>query len=679
MTPPSLTPPLRLSPPTPSRSRDETPDGFIVLNRPYSAIVGAILIGIPGLAVWMGGCGSPVKPATARKPELRIIRDAPAILRPTIGSQASVRGLEPTLVSGYGLVVGLHGMGSGDVPGPVRAVMEREMSRLGVGKEVGPFRGMTPTELLNSRDTAVVIVSAVIPPGSPVGTLFDVQVETLPGSATTNLEGGRLYTADLYQGLVRPAAPATPAIAKASGEVFINPFSDPSRSGRDSVRRTVGRILNGGVVTQPRSITLVLDAASHSRSRAMTEAINSRFPRDRGEPPTAKGINEEIIEITIPAESREHPEEFIELLRFTRVDQTFPEQAASGFIRALKEQPELSEALSLCLEAVGPVAIPQLRTMYDYPEVRPRMASIFAGARLGDMMVLPALEDLALTGAPGLRPNAVRLMGRLGPNPRINLFARELLNDPGLDVRIAAYETLERRGDPWVERRRIGDKFVIDSVPSTEPMIYATLQKTPKIVVFGAGLEVRRPVFASAWDGRLMVSNESKKTNLRVFFKSPYGNHSVTGETPALVLDLVEFLAHKTTPEEPAPGLDFTYSEVVGAVDQLVKAGAVGAVFVPESDRLALELIRSRQMEIAEERPELAPPTTPTTSKTSSPSPSTSPAPSRAAALPEASPEPAPTQGTAGSAPSKDGEPAPTRKRSYVVPTGAPRETKPKP
>jgi flagellar basal body P-ring protein FlgI len=620
-----------------------------------------------GLALFLGlcaGCESDGQSSKrARKPDIRVVRDVPSVLRSTIGAQASVRGLEPTLVSGYGLIVGLNGTGSGDVPGPVRAVMEREMTRLGVGREVGAFQGMTPDELLNSRDTAVVIVSAVVPIGAPVGTRFDVQVETLPGSATTSLEGGRLYTTDLFPGIIRPAAPATVPIAKASGQVFINPFADPGAIGRDSVRRNVGRVLNGGVVSQPRSVMLMLDAPSHSRARAITEAINSRFPRDRGEPPTAKGINEEIIEINIPAEFRDDPADFIELLTYTRVDQAFPQEAALLYTRALKELPEYSEALSRCLEALGPAALPHLRGMYDYAEVRPRMAAVLAGARLGDLTVAPQLEELATTGPLGLRPKAIALLGRLGQDPKINLFLRDLLNDQNLDVRIAAYEALERRRDPWIERRTIGDKFVVDTIPSVEPMIYVAMQRMPKIVLFGNALEVRRPVFASAWDGRLMLSNEMSAGNIRVYYRDLRTSQGVTGETPPPVLDLVEYLAHTTTPEEPAPGLDLTYSEVVGALSQIVKAGAIGASFVPETDRLALDLLRTRQTQMGEERPELIP------AGVSQTAPFEGPVQEAETEFEQTSPESAASfDGAPPADPPGDAPPKP--KRRYVIPLG---------
>lgn len=558
------------------------------------------------LAALLAGCGSSKPAPKARQPDRVIVRDVPAVIRDTIGAQATLQGTDSVLVSGYGLVVGLNNTGGGDVPSPVRAIMEREMLLMGVGKEIGPFRGLSPNDIMNDKRTAVVLVSAVVPPGAPRATRFDVRVDVLPGTSTSSLEGGRLYTTRLFRGLVRPASPATEAVAEARGELFLNPFADPAKSGQDSALRTAGRVLNGGIVIQPLKITLALDASSHTRVRAIADAINGRFPRGRGDPPTAVGRNEEIVELSIPGTFRENPDEFLNLVRRVRVDRSFPEEAAVRYARALKEQPELASELAWCLEALGPAAIPALRELYDYPEVLPRQTAITAGAKLGDMLTRPHLEELALSGPPGTRTAALRLMGSLGTDPKIDSFLRDQLGSTELDMRIAAYEALEKRRDPIIERRRVGDKFLMDLVPSPEPMVYVTMQKAPRVVIFGDELAVRRPVFVSVWDDRLMLSADSERDPLRVYYRDYRSGEAIASDIKPRMDELVEYMAHETTPEEPAPGLDLNYSEVVGALATMLRKGASPAVFVPETDKLELELLRARQTESGADRPELA-------------------------------------------------------------------------
>ncbi|MEC9373545.1 MAG: flagellar basal body P-ring protein FlgI, partial [Planctomycetota bacterium] len=398
-----------------------------------SAIAGSLL----------HGCGSsPPKRARAVTPELAI-RDMPNILRGTVGAEATLRGLNPTLVTGYGIVVGLNGTGSSDIPVAVRAMLEQEMARRGVGSESQGLGWTTPTRMLNDPNTAVVLVRAAIPPGSPVGTRFDVLVTALPGTSTTSLEGGRLWSTDLRRGNQAPGGPDVPAIATATGDVFINPFADPAGDDTAGVSRTTGRILNGGVVSEALELALILDNPSHARSRSIVAAINSRFPQGRGDrDPVARGVNEEVVLLTVPNRFRSDTETFLELVLASRVDVSAGQEWARRYTMAMKSEPELSEDLAWRLRALGDVSVPFLRDLYAYPEILPRIQALRAGAGLGDPLVTPHLMDLARDGAPALRTEAIELLAGMGPDPQINTALRKMLDDDNLGVRIAAYEAL---------------------------------------------------------------------------------------------------------------------------------------------------------------------------------------------------------------------------------------------
>src|SRR5690606_8363589 len=117
-------------------------------------------------------------------------------LRGTIGAECSVNGIQPTLVSGLGFVVGLNGTGGLALDAAVAATMERELglrgiSRGGNGTSGTAIDGLSPRELLRDPNTAVVTVFAAIPPGAPKGATFDVYVRALNA---TSLEGGTLWT-----------------------------------------------------------------------------------------------------------------------------------------------------------------------------------------------------------------------------------------------------------------------------------------------------------------------------------------------------------------------------------------------------------------------------------------------------------------------------------------------------
>jgi len=562
------------------------------------------VVSLVALVVFPGCSNKPRRRARAVQPDI-VLRDVPPVLAGTIGAQASIRGGEGLLVSGYGLVVDLAGTGDREIPGPVRAYMEREMSLQGVGQALFGMDGVSPGELLDSNRTAVVLVQGVIPPGAVSGQRFDISVTTVPGSSATSLEGGRLWTTDLREGLAVPGGPQTLVMGEGRGDLFINPFADPAKQDEDAIVRTDGRILNGGVVRTPRDLILSLDNPSHARARSLVSAINAKWPEGDGREPAARGVNEETVLINVPRQFADNASEFIRLLLALRVDQGFGRMWAQRYARAIQADPYLAEQLSWAMQALGDVALPPLRNLYDFPEPAPRLAALRAGAALGDALAAPHLRELARSGSPALRIDAIELLGDLGVDPRINTLLRELLSDPAADVRIAAYEALARRGDPYLARRYIEDKFVLDVVPSRIPTIYISQQRQPRIVVFGEELEVARPILATGWDERLMVAADNELSGLRVYYRDHRSGEAQTiDDLPAETPALIQTLAHEPTPENPRPGFSLSYSEVVGALHELWQADAFAAEFIAEQDILAAELIRSLRPVTSDDRPE---------------------------------------------------------------------------
>ncbi len=556
------------------------------------------------LSLSFPGCSSgPTK--RARPGATPVIRDLDPALRGLIGSMTTLDGREPMLVSGYGLVVGLNGTGSSDIPVNLRAYMEREMGVRGVGKITQGYGKVSPTQLLNDPNTAVVRVQAAIPPGAPVSTQFDVLITALPGSSTTSIEGGRLWTTELFRGDFVPGGPATSPVATAHGQIFINPFVNPADAGTDAFSRRSGRILFGGRVKKKLDLLLLLDNPSHARARSIVSTINAEFPQGPGDrQPVAQGRSEEVIVLNVPQRRRNDTNRFIQLLLHTRVDQSFPQEYALRYGRALRAQPDLAESLSWCMQSIGKLALPDLRRMYDYAELAPQLAALQAGAGLGDPLVAPHLIELASHGPSALRTRAIKLLGKLDPDPSVNQSLRKLLNVPELDVRIAAYEALQKRFDPSIQSIYIGDKFVLDVVDADETMIYVSQQGQPRIIVFGDHPELVRPTFVSAWNDRLMLTADSATDELRIYYQDFRRPKATTIKVSASLPEFIEFLAHKTTPEEPAPGLDLTYSEVVGALYEIWKEDGIPGVFVAEQDRLLVDLLRSMQGLFATDRPE---------------------------------------------------------------------------
>ena len=551
--------------------------------------------------------------------------NTPRIMAGTIASQALILGYQPVVVRGYGLVVGLNDTGSRDIPPALRAHMLSEMARHGIGQQSAGLGHLNPERMLDSPRTAVVIVEAVIPPGAVgrrlepgaamEGTAFDVRVYADPRTGTTSLEGGRLYTAQLrpvQPGEILPSVGSrqAAALAEAGGPIFVNPFAEPGAIEQDAVNRNIGRILHGGEMLRDMPLKLRLATPSHARAEYIQSAINSRFPQEPGQrDPTARGESDELIRITVPPSFRNRSDEFIELLRHTTIRQSGVEAVANSIKRLLLNDPSFAFDAAWRWHALGPRALPMIRDLYDSPQELPRMAALRAGAKLSDPLVVKHLADMTKSESAEIRRQAVELLRDMQLDPRIDTALRELLSDDDVDVRLAAYEALITRADPFITRHSIDDKFLLDMIDSEKPMIYITQVGRPRVAVFGHDLSLTRPLLVDAWAGRFIVQAEEGDEKVEVYFRPDDGGERLIQETDARLEQFIQFLGHETTIEQPDPGLGLSYGETVGALYRIWREEGIRADFKAEQDRVLAAIIRQQQQQTAlEERPEFGDP-----------------------------------------------------------------------
>lgn len=595
------------------------------------------------LTTVLTGCesGPPPKPT-------RITTDlppAPAAMKGLIGTEVTFRNVAPTLISGYGIVVGLNGTGGQPLNDTIAASMERQMALSGMTStnEVlkgTAFEGKTPREILRDKNIGVVAVTAAVAPGLPVGTNFDVQVSAVNASS---LEGGTLWTTDLRLGPPTAFGQAQATkIGEASGQVYLNPFGESDNA-------TVGRILGGGTVANSLRIVMTMGSPSHQRARQIVSSINSRFPQERGDDgPTCRGENDTNLRLTVPVSYRTEPAEFLQLVKNLQIDQSAPEAYARRYVETIKSEPGLAESMSWAIEAIGPRAMPALRELYDYPEIVPKMAGLRAGARLNDPRVVEPLQDLVKNGQGAIRTRAITLLGEVESGPRLDLFLREQLKQDDLLIRIATYEALAQRAErarfnqllrmqqdnpdlrkspitipqlqaiarvslpsgtlQGVSREPVAGKFLFDRVPEGKPLVYVTQQNVPRIVLFGAddSLDMSRIAEGvSIWDGKLMVGVDPRVSSSLKFRLLRAGRSgAITQNAQARLSDVIAILATETTPSDPRPGLNMSYSEVVATLSALEHAGATRAAFATENDRLSAAVLAAQASRDMADRPE---------------------------------------------------------------------------
>ncbi|MEZ6242402.1 MAG: flagellar basal body P-ring protein FlgI [Phycisphaerales bacterium] len=616
---------------------------------------GHVMVAVTALALigvsMSGGCRLFNK---KNKPQVRartvtpsVVRDVPDVLRGTIGAEASISGVQPLLVSGIGFVVGLNGTGGLPMPEEYAATIEREMSLNGISiaNDVdGPLKGRTPRQLISDTNTAVVIVQGAVPPGAREGSSFDVFVRAVNA---TSLEGGKLWTTELRPGPPSNfGGPQTLRIGEAKGPIFINPFANPGDE-FSTVTRDVGRILDGGIVTEDMQVEILLDNPSHDRARRIASAINSRFPERPGDgEPAARGKNDTRIRVTIPRRYQDRPDEFLALIEHLQIDRSYPEVHARRYAGEMRNQPYLANDLGWCLEALGERAKPFVRELYDFPEAAPRLAALRAGVGLDDPRAAPYLIELAESGPSILRLDAIELLARLDAGPRIDESLKGLMASKELTIRVAAYEALvdrairdqKRRLLAMVEgetgpggvhltrsgldalaqmslpqgtiqgvsRELVAGKFFLDRAPYGDPMLYVTQQGEPRIVLFGDVVEMQRPLLVSAWGNRLMLASDSESDPIRLYYRDLRSGRVVTQQVDGRLDKLLELMAHDQTADDPRPGLGLSYAECVGALHQLFEDKAVAATFTTERNKLIADLIRSTKQEEITLRPERA-------------------------------------------------------------------------
>jgi hypothetical protein len=578
-----------------------------------------------GVVAGLTACGGdkPRQPDQVNVP----LRDLPEVLRGTIGAEAALSGTAPNLVSGIGLVVGLAGTGGGPYPASIQGTMERELGRRGIGvataADGGPFAGQSPKTVLARNDVAIVVLEAAMIQGLPEGARFDVTVRAIPGSSTTSLEGGTLWTTDLRLGPATTAdGPRTGVVATARGPIFINPFADRSSS---DVVRTMGRVMLGATAIAGPAMQLRLESESFALARAMTDAINSRFPAEpsqRGQ--TATGRSGSVIEVRMPPSYGQRPDAFVQTLLAVRTNSAFSTEAARQYVQALETNEALADELAWCLIAVGRPAIAHLEPGYQIQKIGPRLAALRAGAELGDPRAGPYLRAIALDmqTATNVRAEATRLMGRVPLDGTSREALAGLTIDPNLTVRVAAYESLLQLRDPRVMALNTGSKFdlhVVETPPTADGkgLIYVTQQGRPRVVVFGRELEIIRPMLAGMFDDRLMFAGEAGDAQLRYLWRglpgqtaadapeiSAIGRPLQRGEITPRLANLLAMLSRDPSPER-AGELSFglSYSQVASVAYQLQRQGAVPAAFAVERDALS-EAITRAMAGGAGERPE---------------------------------------------------------------------------
>jgi flagellar basal body P-ring protein FlgI len=491
----------------------------------FLRLLGAmVLVGLTGLA----GCIE--LPTHRGQSAEESERDKDLDIR-TIGDITTVSNAGALPISGVGLVTHLSGTGGGSPPGYFRKMLEDQLLKQDVRnvKALLDAHGVsTVKQLLDAPDCAMVMLTAVIVPGSRKGDLIDIDVTLPDGSKVTSLRGGILEHATLVDyANARDINPAKGdnllkghVLAHASGPVVVG------MDGNDEpghLRK--GRVWSGGVSHIDRPFFLVLNNdqkfarvanAVASRINVMvqddpkkrlelnhrllvlnevTEGINHQFA-GRGQTTMAVAHDKEVVNVFVPYAYRLNPERFLRVVRLMPL-QNDPKKEARYKDRLEKMLLDPKEAVraALRLEALGKDSVLVLKHGLGSENALVRFSAAEALAYLGSTMGCEQLARLAEQHSI-LRAYCLLAMTSLEEGI-CKQHLEEMLASPDAELRCGAFQALRQMpdSDRALNARLLGRAFWLHQVaPDSRPLVFFTMQQRAEIVLFGSDTHFVPPV-----------------------------------------------------------------------------------------------------------------------------------------------------------------------------------------
>jgi flagellar basal body P-ring protein FlgI len=486
----------------------------------------------------------------------------------TIGSLVEVVYPESISMEGYGLVGGLRGTGSMECPPQIRAYLTRYiMAQL--SEDTMP----KAESLIDSPNTAVVLIQAVVPIQDAKSEYFDVVVTALPGTQTTSLERGWLFPSEMK--IAGSFGIKTDILADAQGPVFIDKIDS------SNIDKRTGFILAGGKSLTDYKIVLVVKKPGFEMTNAIRNRLNQRFGRD-----IAGAVSPGRIEVTIPSKYREDRKRFISLVRALYLTET-PEitrERINNYIGQLTLSPEGQES-EVALEAIGNQSLADLFGLLNSSDERVRLRAARCMLNLGNSAGLEPLRRIAMDRSSGYRLDALEAIASSSISRQTAAtVARALLNDNDFNVCLFAYEQLRKLNDITITGEPIGKNFFLEQIVRSErKTIYVTRSGQPRIVLFGAPIICNRDIFVQSPDKEITINAPAGQDALSIIRAHPIRDDVVASMKSSFDLgDVIRTLCTEplTEGQKGRGGLGVSYAEVIALLKQMCDKGAVNAEFL---------------------------------------------------------------------------------------------------
>jgi flagellar basal body P-ring protein FlgI len=478
----------------------------------------------------------------------------PRVAGKTIGDVTVVWGAQPVTVYGVGVIENLPGTGSDPPPGELRRQAIHLLKQQGIED---------PARFLASGNTAVVVVSAVLMPGIHKGDRIDVAVAVPEKDRTTSLRGGVLRRCELYEfadarmlrgGEGPGGAIRGHALAVAQGPVLVGLDGNGA-----SNRLRAGRIWSGGRSLVDRDFVLLLqkDYQDGRIAKIVADRINERFygPFRGGVRGMATAKNNLQVFLKVPLTYQ------LNWPRYLRVVRQIPLHSSASRTQTLEQlrddlhNPAKCIAAALKLEAIGPEAVPVLKTALEAQHPLVRFAAAESLAYLGEAAAGEVLAR-CVADEPLFQAYALAALASLDEAiSRVKL--QELMHHPAASVRYGAFRALRHLDarDPTLQGEHLNNSFYLHRVaPDSPGMVHISTTSRAEVVIFGEAPVLIPPfslqagqeyaVTARANDDRCIVSRFSVEGGPRREYSSLQVEDVIhtLASLGATYPDIVEFL-----------------------------------------------------------------------------------------------------------------------------------------
>ena len=496
---------------------------------------------------------------------------------PLLRDYISVAGNNLVALRGVGLVTGLDGTGGDPPPSHLRKELLDDMAKMKIPN---------PSRILASRNTALVMVTAYLPPMVREGQPFDVRVTLPPNSEATSLRGGRLLETRLAeeQAVAGRGNLKGHQYAIATGAI-LTALGDGGDSNAAMMRR--GSIPGGAVSKTERNLEVILknEHRGLKTSKRIENAISNRlhhYNRLGQRIPMAEAKTDMLIELRVHPTYRNNFPRYQQMIRSI----AYRETAVSRRLRMerLAEKimdPKTSSSAALQLEAIGRDGIPFLQAALKSPSRECQFHAAQSLAYLEDSSGVDVLKEAAMD-EPAFRVYALAALSVINDADSI-MALRELIADGQLETRYGAVRALKENNphDSTLGTVDFPKQFLLHAIDSgTEPAVHVVRYRAPEVVVFGSRQKLRLPAVLNA-GSRIRVIGKAGEDHVTIT-KYQISEPTIRRKVSANLVEILREMA----------ALGARYPDVVQllleADEQANLAGELGIDRLPQAGRTFL-------------------------------------------------------------------------------------------